>query len=226
MHRSRHLRQFAFIALLLFLSIWIFDRATAWPRVGTDEQLLASVTSYPITWSTASTHVDIGSWGDDGLFTFFHIDSAVITDQRFFDSWSGNRWAIGVSHHSTSTAGPPYINQVMRQYTSPLEAMIKLRQIQPGDPLTWGNLHFAAPINTPALIPPFQGSPITAASERQIRCAVGPIETCEMWYAWLRYGQYILQINVITPQHGMDKSTFTDLVTKVDAHTSQALRQE
>src|SRR4051794_12532121 len=121
MHRLHRLRQFAAFALLLFWSIWIFDRVTAWPSVSTNERLLAPVSSYPLEWGSGSAHLNAASWRDDGRLTFFGVDDAVITDPRFFNSWYGGFWEVGISHSAAATGGPPFINQVMRQYTSPTE---------------------------------------------------------------------------------------------------------
>jgi hypothetical protein len=47
-------------------------------------------------------------------------------------------------------------------------------------------------------------------------CAMGDPQSCQMWYYWSRYGQYILSIYFFAPNQGLDEISFSDIVQKIE----------
>jgi|GEM_PF-5356679 len=208
------------VTLLLFLG-FALDRVMAWPDHGPDESLLASSSIFPVTWGTDQQRSDVMEWHENQYGPWVQSE---IVDPTFHQSWTGGLWYTAQSWHAANQANGPTIRQDLKAYgRSPLRAALKLRQVDTGDVRTWEAIPFSAPITKQAVTLDATTTSALAATEYRALCAVGLVERCEMWYAWLRYGQYLLQINVTTPQYGMDLQTFSAFVRDTDIHISRQL---
>lgn len=61
------------------------------------------------------------------------------------------------------------------------------------------------------------------ADQQQVVCGMGTPSSCQIWFYWARYGQYLLQVSSYTPGEGMDVVMFAQIVRIVDTHVRSVL---
>jgi hypothetical protein len=213
-----------FILIILFLGVGAYNLYYSFPYAGPNEQLLASPSIFSTTWILDGTAQEITEWSNNNGGWANISETEIATDPILYQNIGGGLWLAADGYRSTSTISPNlYIGQVLKRHIMPIEAFIKLQVISPGKPETWNEESFRGRINQPALRPNTTIVTKYATSQR-VECLAGSLKACEMWYIWLQYGEYLLQINIQDIGRGVDTSTIEALIAKIDDDVGQKLR--
>lgn len=203
------------LVVILASSVLIINRTAARPSHIPDPSLLAPASVFPTVWGAGADSINPVRW-EEG--TGARLLGAHLYDPAFRGSWfSSDSWGIGMNWYDHSATTLPYLNQEASQYPTVVEAMLKYQTLSPGDSTTWGSLPFHGAIQTPPLTPTAWNNASPYASAQRAVCAVGTLDACELWYAWMRYGQYIYQVILLTPGHAMNEPTFYQWIQDIDA---------
>lgn len=215
--KLKRLLRYGCLLVSSLILIWLgINRIYKRPYHTTDPSLLAPSTVFPVAWGEGKNAITAVTW-EEGWLEHPTAADVVLFDPAFRGSWfSSAGWGIG-NHWRAQGPLLPYLNQEASQYPSVVEAILKYQMLSPGDSATWSQLPFHGVIQIPALTPKAWSNPSRYASAQRALCAVGTVDTCELWYGWIRYGQYIYQVILLTPGHGMNESTFYQLVQDIDA---------
>lgn len=216
MRWKRFLQYGGLLFLLLAGIVLIINRVSARPNQIPDPSLLAPAAVFPTAWSTGRDPMPPVRWQEG---TGARLLGADLYNPAFRgSSFSSDGWGIGMTWHALSATTLPYLNQEASQYPTVVEAMFKYQTLSPGDSTTWGSLPFRGAIQTPPLTPTAWANPSPSADAQRAVCAVGTLDACELWYAWIRYGQYIYQVILLTPAHPMNELTFYQFIQDIDAN--------
>ena len=217
---------FRIVPPLVFLILVLYNWSNSLPYQGPDDELLAPLSNFPNEWITGDDSQRIVEWSSD-RGTWDSSGEAVFTDPLFYRTLSGSLWlaAQGYEPNSSTNTGI-FVSQILKRHLLPMEASIKLLFLTPGKPETWGKASFLNSINQPALKPAVGTFRTKYATSKRVECIAGSLDTCEMWYIWLQYGEYILQINVRYPGKGTSISTIEPFVLRIDESVGQRLHSE
>lgn len=215
----------AITLMFLLIGAGIYNVYYAFPEHLTSGRLLAPTSAFATTWVSGGTTQEISAWSDGHSRWNAMTETAIVTDPLLYGSVAGGLWltADGYTPRTPSTS-TIYISQILKKHAMPIEAAIKLHVLSPGKPETWNDIAFVGRVNRPRLTPARQAIVTKYATASRVECTVGPLEQCEMWYIWLQYGQYLLQVNIHDVGNGVHFSTIEPLISKIDAHVGQALR--
>ena len=164
------------------------------------DQLLLSGAAFPDRWRSDTFEVE-AQW------TMEAGDRSTPGELRSFANLA-RTWTPG--------RGSPRITQQIYQYDSVAGAIINFWLARP----EWLYGRKWPNFNTPELrvrrYPAAWPREWVSADAARIVCAMGDLTSCQTWYFWGRYGQYVMKIEFWGPNQGMDAETFMKIVTPCD----------
>ncbi len=131
-------------------------------------------------------------------------------------------WMSGTSWTNSGTdPNSPQVTQIVLVYRSSTSAFYSLRRMAPAEKYDSAHLNALAQAQQPVRVDiAYRGS---SADEQRVVCAVGNKDTCQVWYAWLRAGQYIIQIRLLSSDQPIDVASFVPVVASVDRTVTTSL---
>ena len=177
------------------------------------ESLLADNPTFPSRWNAEGQTILVDWRVSTEVFSFkrgtFYAASSV-----------GRIWTNGGDKISN-----PQISQSLFQYDNQIAAEMHYWLSQPeiayGD--DWPNFTFLDRYSN--RYPSDWSYHSRFADREHVVCAMGAPESCQMWYYWARYGQYILQVEFFAPNQGMDTVPFAQVVEQLDTFVGQRLKK-
>jgi hypothetical protein len=117
-------------------------------------------------------------------------------------------------HDTRQPASEAQVHQLVLNYFHPVLAMLQYARMKPAhsDMLDVNNSESVKLVTQGRL-----------ASQEEIVCLKGTQSTCNVWYYWARYGQYIIRIRLSEPAQGTDLATFNAIIAQLDTKIQQQL---
>lgn len=191
---------------LLCTLVWL---TALWQRRRADvplRALMAERVTFPTDWDSGEIDVLSADWREAVEFL-----SSEPEDSFHATSNLGRIWTAQGNQS-------PRVWQHLYQYDNSIAAAWQYSLSRPETAYSddWPN--FANPKNKGNRYPTdwYFHSPF--ADQEHLVCAMGSPASCQTWYYWARYGQYILSIELWAPSQGMDTATFAQIVAEVDTY--------
>ena len=191
---------------IIFLSLFTFFiiRANSLPDRPVVE-LLISNPIFPSEWESAEVEAKNIEWKE--IRTSISKDS----DSHFnSDSESNRVW--------TDQGGnfPPLIIESIYKYGNPIIAEAYFWLYRPEMVYIYKRPNFSGFCDKNACYPKIWDLSSLSADNVIAVCAMGDPQSCQMWYFWSRYGQYILSVYFFAPNKGLDEISFSIIVQKIE----------
>jgi hypothetical protein len=213
------------LGLVVLFAAHVYNTVNAYPGHPTGGELLAPRSTFATTWITGGVATDMRDWDDGGYGGGRASEAEILTDPLMRINLAGTAWLTADGYTPRGDGAPQiFVGQIMKRHTMPIESWFKLQLVAPGRPETWDMSRFTGQINRPPLRPARERIVAPRATAHRVECLVGPLEQCEVWYVWLQYGQYLLEVNIRAPGGGVSVATVEALITGIDAHVGAALR--
>jgi len=175
--------------------------------------LLPESLSLPETWINGEIDSRLIDW----QVAWTHVK--ISPDAQFYASTSAERgWT-----NSGKPTSMPKIFMGIYKYSSPIHAWLRYWLSRPeiADYGDWPNFPYHSEQRYPASWP-YRSS---YADRMHITCGMGGPESCQLWYFWAQYGQYILKAQFFGPNQGMDTILFAEIVREVDTYVGEKLKE-
>ena len=179
------------------------------------EHLLSKNPAFPTSWDTGEIDVISMDWRESKM------EIRIEPDARFYAMDSAMRiW----THNGIPSSSPDIIQEVFR-YENPIKAAFFYRISRPEIAFsnTWPN--FSNPANRSQRYPRNDFYQSEFADQNHVVCAMGEPGSCQIWFYWARYGQYLLSVMYIGPNQGMDTDLFSNVVMEIDRYVDNQLQQ-
>ena len=119
----------------------------------------------------------------------------------------------------------PVVSQNIYTYTSPIWAALHFWISRPEFAFRndWPN--FSDPsVGSDEALTEF-GTVSSSADSQRFVCGMGGRNSCQKWFYWARYGQYLLLMSYFGPNTGLDIADFSKIAGEADRYvTSQLAR--
>ncbi len=188
-----------------YLLYYGFEFSASRPVVS-PSKLLISMPAFPDDLTSGTTSVDPVNWRPSG---------AGPLEGPSVDGCQGPGAAGQVWSNNGTFDTSPQIAYLIASCRSPLRALLAYRRVQPPDRIA--GVRVAAPsLETASRVPVTltYRSPFT--DQQSAVCAFGTPERCQVWYAWLRYGQYVLKVRLVALEERSDAILFSRVVEAID----------
>lgn len=192
---------------MLPLLIWFFmlGASDVSERPGIDqEEALLDPAWLPTAFGRDAQRID----GIDWQFGGYHALSGEN------GSWHARRSAEASWTNGGVSGTTPELSEMIFRYMSPITAAWYFRQAAPATVFNFPSVEALARRTQPIEVPPRYHS--QSADEMRVVCAVGGADSCQAWYAWLRYGQYIMQLRLISQEQSISSASFTEILRIAD----------
>lgn len=191
-----------FLPLLLFVLLLGANDLTRRPGVD-PEQVLIQPSNLPTQLGSDVDAISGIDW-QQGAYTPISGENS---------SWRSH-WAAGESYANGDPMGSPELAELIVRYSAPATSAWYFQQAGPAKSYTIPRIETLVAHTRPERVSLSYHS--ADADQQRVVCAAGGRDACRVWYAWLRYGQYIVQVRLISSDRPITPQMFAELLAVVD----------
>jgi hypothetical protein len=190
--------------LPLLLGVLLLGANDLTRRPGVDpEQVLIEPSNLPTQLGSGAGAISGIDW-QQGAYTPISSEDV---------SWRLH-WTAGETYANDAPMGSPELTELFVRYSAPAMAAWYFQQASPARVYTFPVLAGSQAGTRPERVSlPYRSRD---AAQQRVVCAVGGISACQVWYAWLRYGQYIVQVRLISIDQPITPGMFAELLVVID----------
>jgi hypothetical protein len=178
------------------------------------EDLLLDSHSFPSSWHTGLEAVSV-EWET------WKAQSSLEPKYAFYSK--SNLGRVWGNSSDKDDFPAQYIAQHLFYYNSPFAAarqhLLSRPEIVYGD--DWPNFQLSH--NKQNRYPLHWQYESPFADQEHVVCAMGSPNSCQLWFYWARYGQYVLEVRFFAANQGMNAELFTQIVVQIDSAVGKGL---
>jgi hypothetical protein len=206
------LKRIGYLFATLLLSIFVVFSLDYQPKIPL-KSLLVNAPLFPTQWNNKFNGVVTVQW---------------MLTRDTFSSQQGAGFAstanLGRTWNNGDSQSTPQIIQQIFKYRHSIVATIGYFVSKPEIIYShkWPNFTFKG--NYQHRYPSNWNYKSTRADQEHIVCAMGHLDSCQLWFYWTRYGQYILEVRFFAPNEGMDSDTFAKITEQIDTYITNQFK--